>query len=104
MAYVAGQRSKEIGVRMALGATAGSVLWLMLKRGVNLAAIGLAAGVAGAIVAGRLVRGMLFDVQPHDVPTYVGVVALLGLLSLCATYVPARRATRVDPVAVLRQE
>jgi predicted permease len=104
MAYVAGQRSKEIGVRMALGATAGSVVWLMLKRGVNLAAIGLAAGVGGAIVAARLVRGMLFEVQPHDVPTYVGVVALLAALSLCATYVPARRATRVDPVAVLRQE
>jgi predicted lysophospholipase L1 biosynthesis ABC-type transport system permease subunit len=104
MAYVAGQRSKEIGVRMALGASAGSVLWLMLSRGLKLTAIGLAAGVLGAIASTRLVSGMLFQVQPHDVVTYVGVVAALGLLSLLATYMPARRATRIDPLLVLRQE
>jgi predicted permease len=104
MAYVAGQRSKEIGVRMALGATARSVRWLMVRRGMTLAGIGLSAGVAGAIIAARLVRGMLFEVKPHDVATYIGVVALLGLLSLLATYIPARRATRIDPVVVLRQE
>lgn len=104
MAYVTGQRSKEIGVRMALGATEQSVLWLMVSRGLKLAGVGLSAGVVGAIVAARLVRGMLFEVKPHDVATYVGVVALLGLLSLLATYIPARRAMRVDPVVVLRQD
>jgi predicted permease len=104
MAYVVGQRSKEIGVRMALGASAGAVLWLMLGRGLKLTAIGLAVGVLGALASTRLVSGMLFQVQPHDIATYVGVMVALGLLSLLATYIPARRATRIDPLLVLRQE
>jgi putative ABC transport system permease protein len=104
MAYVAGQRSKEIGVRMALGASERSVLWLMLARGLKLTAVGLATGVLGAIASTRLVSGMLFQVKPDDVVTYAGVVVGLGLLSLLATYLPARRATRVDPLFVLRQE
>jgi putative ABC transport system permease protein len=104
MTFVAGQRSKEIAVRMALGAGAGSVLWLMLSRGLKLTVIGLSAGILGAIASTRLVGTMLFQVQPHDVATYAIVVAALGLLSLLATYVPARRATRVDPLLALRQE
>jgi predicted permease len=104
MAYVAGQRSKEIGVRMALGASAESVLRLMLGQGVKLASFGLVSGVLGAIAATRLVSGMLFEVEPYDLVTYTGVVVGLGLLSLLATYVPARRAARVDPLRVLRQE
>jgi putative ABC transport system permease protein len=104
MAYVAGQRSKEIGVRMALGAGAATVLWLMLSRGLKLTAIGLVVGVLGALGSTRLMSGMLFDVQPYDVATYTGVIVGLGLLSLLATYVPARRAARIDPLVVLRQE
>jgi ABC-type antimicrobial peptide transport system permease subunit len=104
MAYVAGQRSKEIGIRMALGASASSVLWMMLGRGLKLTSIGLAVGVVGAVASSRLVSGMLFHVVPHDTATYVGVVVGLGLLSLLATYVPARRATQVDPLIVLRQD
>ena len=104
MAYVAGQRSKEIGLRMALGANARSVVWLMLGRGLTLTVIGLAAGVLGAIASTRLVSGMLFDVKAHDMTTYAAVVAALGLLALLAIYVPARRATRIDPLLVLRQE
>jgi predicted lysophospholipase L1 biosynthesis ABC-type transport system permease subunit len=104
MAYSAGQRSKEIGVRMALGASAQSVLWLMLTRGLKLAGIGLLVGLLGAIASTRLIAGMLFQVRPYDPLTYAGVVLLLGILSLLATYVPARRATRVDPLLVLRQE
>ncbi len=104
MAYVAGQRSKEIGLRMALGASARSVVWLMLGRGLTLTVIGLTAGVLGAIASTRLVSGMLFDVKPHDMTTYAAVVAALGLLALLAIYVPAHRATRVDPLLVLRQE
>ena len=103
MAYAAGQRSKEIGVRVALGASAGAVLWLMLGRGLKLTAIGLAIGVLGALGSTRLVSGMLFEVQPHDIATHLGVVVGLGLLSLLATYIPARRATRIDPLLVLRQ-
>jgi putative ABC transport system permease protein len=104
MAYVAGQRLKEIGVRIALGASAHSILWLMLSRGLKLTGIGLATGVLGAVASARLVSGMLFLVNPYDVLTYAGVVAGLGLLSLLATYIPARRATRIDPLLVLRQE
>jgi ABC-type antimicrobial peptide transport system permease subunit len=89
---------------MALGASARSVLWLMLGRGLKLTTIGLATGVLGAIACTRLLSGMLFQVRPDDVVTYAGVVVVLGLLSLLATYVPARRATRIDPLLVLRQE
>jgi len=104
MAYVAGQRSKEIGLRMALGANPRSVVWLMLGRGLTLTAIGLTAGVLVAIASTRLVSGMLFDVKAHDLTTYAAVVAALGFLALLAIYVPARRATRIDPLLVLRQE
>jgi putative ABC transport system permease protein len=104
MAYVAGQRLKEIGVRMALGASAHSILWLMLGRGLKLTGIGLAIGLLGAVASARLVSGMLFLVEPYDVLTYAGVVGGLGLLSLLATYIPAHRATRIDPLLVLRQE
>jgi putative ABC transport system permease protein len=104
MAYVVGQRSKEIGLRMALGASTSNVLWLMLSRGLKLTSIGLGLGVLGALASSRLVSGMLFDVKPHDAVTYTVVVAGLGLLSLLATYVPARRATKIDPLLVLRQE
>jgi ABC-type lipoprotein release transport system permease subunit len=91
-------------VWMALGASARSVLWLMLGRGLKLTAVGLATGVLGAIGSSRLVSGMLFQVKPDDVVTYTGVVVGLGLLSLLATYIPARRATLIDPLLVLRQE
>jgi ABC-type antimicrobial peptide transport system permease subunit len=104
MAYVVGQRAQEIGVRMALGANGRSVLWLMLGRGVLLTGIGLAVGVIGATAAARLISGMLFEVRPYDAVTYVSVVVGLGVLSLAASYVPARRATLIDPLLVLRQE
>jgi putative ABC transport system permease protein len=104
MAYVAAQRSKEIGLRMALGATTGSVLWLVLGRGLRLTAIGLTIGTAGALVSARAMSGTLFGALPGDTLMYAGVIAGLGLLSLLATYVPARRATRIDPLLVLRQD
>ncbi len=104
MAYVVGQRAREIGVRMALGATGRSVLWLMLGRGLMLTGIGLALGLVGALSLARLLGGMLFEVRPYDAPTYIGVIVALGLLSLAATYLPARRAIGIDPLTVLRQE
>jgi putative ABC transport system permease protein len=104
MAYVAAQRSKEIGLRMALGATTGSVLWLVLGRGLRLTAIGLTMGTAGALVSARAMSATLFGAGPGDALMYAGVIAGLGLLSLLATYVPARRATRIDPLLVLRQD
>ncbi len=95
------ERSQENGLRMALGANARD---MMLGRGLTLAGIGLVAGLLAAIACARLVGNMLFDVKPHDVITYIGVVASLGFLSLLAAYLPARRATRIDPLRVLRQE
>jgi ABC-type lipoprotein release transport system permease subunit len=76
----------------------------MLGRGLKLTAIGLTAGVLGAMATTRLLSGMLFGVRPDDAVTYTGVVAALGLLSLLATFVPARRAMRLDPLRLLREE
>jgi putative ABC transport system permease protein len=104
MAYVVGQRSKEIGLRVALGATERSVLWLILARGLKLTTIGLTAGALGAFASTRLISGMLFQVTPFDAVTFAAVIGGLGALSMLATYVPARRASRIDPVLVLRQE
>jgi hypothetical protein len=104
MAYAVGQRSKEIGVRMALGASRGSVLRLILGQGMTLTAIGLALGLASAIASARLLATMLFQVQPGDPMVYLTVTVLLGVVALLATYVPARRASSIDPLATLRQE
>jgi predicted permease len=104
MAYVVGQRFSEIGLRMALGASSGDVKRLVLRQGMTLAAIGLVIGLAGAIVATRLLTSMLFAVRPGDPWTYAGVAALLGLVAFSASYLPARRASRVDPLVALRVE
>ena len=104
MAYAVGQRANEIGLRMALGASPGKVMRLVLGQGLALAAIGLAIGLAGAMAATRLLTKMLFEVKPGDPMTYASVVILLGLVALAASYIPARRATQVDPLAALRQE
>ncbi len=104
MAYAVGQRAGEIGLRMALGAARGNVLRLILRQGMVLTGIGLAIGLVAAVAATRLVSSMLFEVKPGDPLTYLGVAALLGVVSLAASYIPARRATRVDPVSALRQE
>ncbi len=104
MAYVVGQRSNEIGLRMALGASPGKVMGLVLRQGLLLAAIGLAIGLAGAVALTRLLAGMLFEVKPGDPMTYAGVVVLLAVVALAASYIPARRATKVDPLIALRQE
>ncbi|MGA2602500.1 MAG: hypothetical protein ABSH09_36520 [Bryobacteraceae bacterium] len=76
----------------------------MLRQGMALAGIGLVLGLAGAIAASRLLSSMLFEVKPGDPLTYAGVAVLLGLVALAATYLPARRAARVDPLAALRIE
>ena len=103
MSYTVAQRGTEIGVRMALGATARNVCWLMVRRGMTLAGIGLALGSIGAIAATRLLTGMLYEITPGDATTHAGVLVVLTALSLAAIYVPARRSTHVDPLATLRQ-
>ncbi|MGO4881918.1 MAG: ABC transporter permease [Bryobacteraceae bacterium] len=104
VAYTVGQRAGEIGLRMALGARSSDVLRLVLRQGVTLTAIGLAAGLTAAFAATRLLASMLFEVKATDARTYLGVATLLMLVSLVASYIPARRAVRVDPVSSLRQE
>jgi predicted permease len=104
MAYVVGQRANEIGLRMALGASPVNVMGLVLRQGMTLAAVGLAVGLAGAVAATRLLSTMLFAVKPTDPLTYALVIALLALVSLAATWIPARRAMRLDPLVALRQE
>jgi predicted permease len=104
VAYSVGQRGSEIGLRMALGARTSDVLRLILRQGMALTAIGLAVGLIAAVVATRLVASMLFEVKASDPATYIGVAVLLGVVSLAASYIPARRAARVDPASALRQE
>jgi predicted permease len=104
MAYTVGQRSGEIGLRMALGADTADVLRLVLRQGLALAAVGLVIGLAGAFAASRLLTSMLFEVKANDPLTYAGVAVLLGLVTLAASYIPARRAAKVDPLVALRQE
>lgn len=102
--YVVSRRSKEIGIRIAMGATPRQILHLILKHGMMLAATGMALGFVGALAATRLLSSILFDVTPNDPATYVCVAMLLGLAVLAASYIPARRAAKVDPLVTLRQE
>ncbi|PYV41325.1 MAG: hypothetical protein DMG06_17485, partial [Acidobacteria bacterium] len=104
MAYLVGQRTNEIGLRMALGASSSDVMWLVLRQGMAFAGIGLALGVIGAVAATRLLTSMLFEVEPSDPMTYVSVAVLLGAVVLLACYIPALRATKVDPMVALRYE
>jgi putative ABC transport system permease protein len=104
MSYMVSSRTHEIGVRMAMGARAADVLTLILRQGLALTLAGVAAGVGLATLLARLMRTVLFGVSSTDAPTYVAVVALLGIVALIACLVPARRATKTDPLCALRAE
>ncbi len=104
LAYTVTRRTQEIGIRMALGAERQQVLTLILRKGFTLATIGIALGLAGAAAGTRLLEGMLFGVTPLDRMTFVGVSLAFGLVAMGASYVPARRATRVNPIVALRTE
>jgi predicted lysophospholipase L1 biosynthesis ABC-type transport system permease subunit len=104
ISYGVGQRSGEIGLRMALGAGTGSVLRLILGQGLALATVGLALGLTVAIAGTRLLTTMLFQVQPNDPVVYLAVTVLVGVVTLAASFIPARRAASIDPLAALRQE
>jgi len=106
MAYSVSQRTQEIGIRMTLGANRGTVLRMVLGQAILLTAIGLVIGLAGAVALGRVLKSvlepMLFEVKPTDITTLAGVAVILAVVALFAAVIPARRATRVDPIQALR--
>ena len=104
LAYIVSQRTQEIGVRLAIGASPADVVRLFLREGVALAAAGLLIGVVSALAAGRVLASLLFGVTTSDPLTFVGVTLALGIAALCASYLPARRAAAVDPMTALRTD
>jgi predicted permease len=104
ISYAVSQRTQEIGVRVALGAQRGDVLRLIVGHGAMLGGIGIAIGLAGALTVTQFLRKMLFGVTPFDPVSFVGVSVLLASIALLASYVPARRAAKVDPVEALRYD
>jgi ABC-type antimicrobial peptide transport system permease subunit len=104
IAYNVAARSKEIGIRVALGAKPRNVITLVLRQGVRLVVTGILIGLAGAAALSRLVEGMLFGLTPLDPMTFVVVSGLLAAVALLASGIPARRATRVDPLVSIRAE
>jgi putative ABC transport system permease protein len=104
ISYNVGRRTREVGIRMALGAQRRDVLELVLRQGLGLTAVGLAAGLAAALLLTRPLTSLLFGIEPLDPTTYGSVAAILLLASLAACWIPARRATRVDPIRTLRYE
>ena len=104
VAHAMSLRTREFGIRMALGAEAGDVEWLVFRHGVILAGVGVAVGVASAVALTHLIRGLLFGVSAHDPETMAEVIAFLVAVTLGACWIPARRATRADPLVALRYE
>jgi putative ABC transport system permease protein len=104
LAYAVMQRTRELGIRMALGAQHAQVLGLVLRSGVILTTVGIGLGLVGAAASTRVLRGMLFGVTPLDPHTFMAVSLLFGLVAMLACYVPARRATKVDPMVALRND
>jgi len=104
VAFAVSRRTYELGIRIALGAQRKDVLKLVLKRGLTLIVIGLAIGMGGALVLTRVLSSLLYGVTPTDPVTFVAVSLLLTAVGLIASYIPARRATKVDPMIALRYE
>ena len=104
MSVAASRRVREIGIRMALGAQRRDILRLIVRPGLSLAAAGVAAGIAGAALLARLMSAVLFAVAPTDAATYAAVSLLLIAVARAACYVPARRATKQDPLIALRTD
>jgi ABC-type antimicrobial peptide transport system permease subunit len=104
LAVVVSQRTPEIGLRLALGADRSQVLGMILRQGLSLAAVGIVAGLMGAVVLTRLMQNLLYEVRPNDPMTFVAVAAAPLLVALIAGLLPAWRATRVSPTVALRTE
>jgi putative ABC transport system permease protein len=104
IAYAVAQRTREIGIRMALGAQGGDVLRMIVRQGLILMLIGLGFGLLGALALTRLMSGVLYGVSATDAVTFVSVTALLFVVALIACWIPARRGAKVDPMVALRHE
>jgi putative ABC transport system permease protein len=104
VSHAVGQRTREIGIRIALGAPEHEVLSLVLRQGMTLALVGVAAGMAIALATTRFLSSLLLGVSPADVPTFAAIAVLLASSALLASYLPARRASRIDPLRALREE
>jgi ABC-type antimicrobial peptide transport system permease subunit len=104
MAYMVNQGTREIGIRLALGATQRNILHLIVRQGMILALTGVAIGLAGAFALTRLMRSLLFGIRSTDPLTFIAIAALLAVIALLASYIPARRAARIDPMVSMRCE
>jgi len=104
LAYLTSQRVPEIGVRIALGATTGNVLWMVLRQSLGMILAGAGVGLGAGIAAGRLLHHLVSGMQATEAPTFALVLAVLVSAALFASYLPARRASRINPVSALRQE
>jgi ABC-type antimicrobial peptide transport system permease subunit len=104
MSYTVTRRTREIGIRVAVGAQRENVLWLVLRETLALALFGIAIGIPSALAATRLIATMLFGLSPSDLPTITAVSLLLLLVAVFAGYLPARRASTIDPIVALRME
>ena len=104
ISYVVNEQRREIAIRLALGAQRGNILKMVLRRGLGLAAAGAGLGVAGALIVSHLMAGLLYGVSPTDLPTFAGVTLVLTTVALAASYIPALRAMRLDPITTLHSE
>jgi putative ABC transport system permease protein len=104
ISYVVNEQRREIAIRLALGAQRGNILKMVLRRGLGLAAAGAGMGVAGALIVSHLMAGLLYGVSPTDLPTFAGVTLVLTAVALAASYIPAVRAMRLDPITTLHSE
>jgi ABC-type antimicrobial peptide transport system permease subunit len=104
LAYSIGTRTREFGIRIALGAATITIVTSVMREAFATVALGITLGIGGALYLSRFLEAMLFGIEPHDATTFAGVVLLFLAVAALASYIPARRATRVDPVVALRAE
>ena len=104
ISYLVSERTHEIGIRLAFGANRSEIMRMILRQGLELATAGAVVGLVGALIVSRLMTGLLYGVLPTDPLTFIGVTLVLTAVALAASYIPAMRAMRVDPIAALRYE
>jgi putative ABC transport system permease protein len=104
ISFLVNEQSREIAIRLALGAQRRNILRMVLRQGLGLAAAGAGIGLVGALIVSRLMAGLLFGVSPTDLPTFAGVTIVLTAVAIAASYIPALRAMRLDPITTLHAE